>query len=62
MTEQHESRCHRCGSPLRTVTVKVPVYLDHMAIVNGKLEEQRVLARYDEQEETADCVRCTGAY
>lgn len=35
MTEHHESRGHRHGSPLRTV--KVPVYLDHMAKVDGGL-------------------------
>ena len=62
MTEQQESRCHRCGTPLRTVIVKVPVYLDHEVMTENGIEAQRVRARYDEREETADCVRCTGAY
>jgi hypothetical protein len=62
MTDRDDPRCPRCGAPLRTETVKVPVYLDHMQMVDGKVEETKVLARYDERQEVSDCVRCTGAY
>ena len=62
MSESRDHKCPRCGSYLPTVTVLVPVYLDHMHFEGGEIIENRVLTRYDEREEVAECVRCTGAY
>ena len=59
---KESNHCPRCGGYLPTVTVRVPVYLDHMSMENGRLIEVRVIARYEEREEVAECVRCTGAY
>jgi hypothetical protein len=62
MTE--DPRCGRCGAPLKTFTVKVPVYIEHQTIEGAFAgrEPIKVLARYDEEQEIADCPRCTGAY
>ena len=57
MTAEH--RCPRCGTPLRTETVRVPVYLDTPTVTDP---HARVLIRYEDQEEVSDCVRCTGSY
>jgi hypothetical protein len=62
LDREEDPRCPRCGTPLKIETVKVPVYLDHMQMVDGKLEETQVLARYDEHQEVSDCPRCQGAY
>ena len=62
MTDREEGRCPRCGTPLRQETVKKPVYLDHLSVVDGEIREDRVLARYEEEIEWSDCPRCTGAY
>ena len=62
MSESRDHKCPRCGTHLPTVTVRVPVYLDHMHFKDGVIVENRILARYEEVEEVAECVRCTGAY
>lgn len=54
-----EHRCPRCGGYLPTVTVWVPVYAD---VVTYGAHPTPILARYEEREEVAECVRCTGAY
>ena len=55
-------KCPTCGDELKTVMVLVPVYLDHLYFENGEIIEDRVLARYDEEEQVCDCPRCTGGY
>ncbi len=62
MSESRDHKCPRCGGYLATVTVWVPVYLDHMHFEDGEIIENRVLTRYEEREEVAECVRCTGGY
>lgn len=54
--------CDRCGEELKVITVRVPVYLDHMYFKDGEIIENRVLTRYDEEEQVCDCPRCHGAY
>lgn len=53
--------CPRCGAPLKVETVQIPVYVGHTRIGEDQPYEQ-VIARYDEEEQVSDCVRCTGAY
>ena len=55
-----EHHCPRCGTYLPTVTVNKPVYIEHYSI--DREEPQTVLLRYEEHEEIADCIRCTGSY
>ena len=55
-----EHRCPRCGTYLPTVTVRKPVY-DEFG-TTAMREPQTVLLRYEEHEEIADCIRCTGSY
>lgn len=55
-----DPKCSRCGAPLRTVTVKVPVYSYYQKGTDDR--PVQVLERYEEREEVADCIRCTGAY
>lgn len=55
-TQDH--RCPRCGAPLPVVTVQVPRY-EECATPEGL---EHVFMGYDDKEELADCVRCTGAY
>lgn len=62
MSESRDHKCPRCGGYLPTVTVRVPVYLDHMYFEGGEIINNRVLTRYEEVEEVVECVRCTGAY
>lgn len=62
MSESRDHICPRCGSYLPTVTVQVPVYEDCHYIDERGPVERRVLARYEEREEVAECVRCTGSY
>ena len=59
-----DPRCGRCGAPLKTVTVKVPVYIEHQSAERAARGEppEKVLARYDEEQEVSDCPRCTGSY
>lgn len=54
-----DPRCHHRGAPLKTVRVRVPVWIEHQQMVNGEVETTRVPARYDEEDEVADCPRCT---
>jgi len=64
-SESRDHICPRCGSYLPTVTVQVPVYEDKMVwdgIDINSIERGRVLDHYEEREEVAECVRCTGAY
>lgn len=62
MSESRDHICPRCGSYLPTVTVKVPVYEEATFLDGSRVVTRRILARYDEREDVADCVRCTGAY
>lgn len=62
MSESRDHICPRCGSYLPTVTVKVPVYLDHLSQRAGEIVRETVLTHYEEREEVAECVRCTGSY
>ena len=59
MTADH--KCPRCGNPLKTETVKVPVYrTTHSA--GGGYQSTQEISHYEEREDVSDCVRCTGAY
>lgn len=65
MSESRDHICPRCGSYLPTVTVRVPVYEDRTmwgGIDLGSIGRTPVLTRYEEREEVAECVRCTGSY
>lgn len=55
-----DHKCPRCGTPLKVVVVKRPVYHQIPDLPSGLVRE--VLVRVDEVEETSDCVRCTGGY
>lgn len=61
---ESEHRCTRCGTYLPTVTVRVPVFVDVLAHdgTGRDLGATRVIERYGEREEIADCIRCTGSY
>ena len=59
MSESRDHICPRCGSYLPTVTVQVPVYRE-TGFSDGRQSEETV--GYEEREEVADCVRCTGSY
>lgn len=54
--------CDFCGQPLKEVRVKVPVYLGHQTMTEDGIKTEKVLARYDEEIDFADCPRCTGGY
>lgn len=54
--------CHRCRAELKEVKVQVPVYVEHQVMTEEGIKTERVLARYDEETDYADCPRCTGAY
>lgn len=58
-SESRDHICPRCGSYLPTVTVKVPVYQEK-SFSDGR--SANTVIRYEEREEVAECVRCTGAY
>lgn len=62
MADDH--KCHRCGGALKVMTVQVPVYLEHQTFerMAQGMAPERVLARYEEREDVADCARCLGAY
>lgn len=60
MSESRDHKCPRCGGYLATVTVRVPVY-EEMPTGGGGTPID-VLLRYEDREEVAECVRCTGAY
>ena len=62
MSESRDHICPRCGSYLPTVTVRVPVYVDLTFIGQDKPARNDIIARYEEREEVAECVRCTGSY
>lgn len=53
--QPQQTRCARCGTPLKTVTVRVPVTVDAQ-------DAPVSFTRYEEREELADCERCTGGY
>jgi hypothetical protein len=65
MSESRDHICPRCGSYLPTVRVWVPVYVEvpvkdgHRDVAVGKAQ---MVGHYEEREEVADCVRCTGSY
>lgn len=63
MSESRDHKCPRCGGYLPTVTVRVPVYanMSHMNIPAGAWPTP-IVSRYEEREEVAECVRCTGGY
>ena len=50
-----DHKCNRCGTPLRTETVKVPVQKTCKDVPVGHVE-------YEEREEVSDCPRCNGSY
>jgi len=54
--------CNRCGAPLKEVKVRKPVYLEHQKMTENGIETERVLVRYEEETDYADCPRCTGGY
>ena len=60
MTDSRDHHCLRCGTYLPSVTVQKPVYAQYM--VEGHLLPIRAIVRYEEVEEVAECVRCTGGY
>ena len=62
MSESRDHICPRCGSYLPTVTVRVPVYEEATFLEGSRAVTRRILARYEEREDVADCVRCTGSY
>lgn len=53
-----DNYCPRCGAWLPTVTVRVPVKLP--AVAAGGHSTAPII-RYEEREEVADCIRCTGS-
>ena len=62
-----DPKCPRCGTKLPTVTVRrlvpYPVSSDFNTkpqVVIG--EPKHLLHRWEEVEETGECVRCTGSY
>ncbi len=57
-----DARCSRCGAPLKTVMVRVPVYEEKPLYEGLEQHNFRTLAGYEEREEVAECPRCTGAY
>jgi hypothetical protein len=59
MTES-DHKCPRCGTPLKVVTVRKPVYED--VPVLERSYTVKGLKGYEDAEEVADCVRCTGGY
>ena len=60
MSESRDHKCPRCGGYLPTVTVRVPVYVEHASL--SSVGPIKVFAGYEDREEVADCVRCTGGY
>lgn len=64
-SESRDHICPRCGSYLPTVRVQVPVHVEvpvmdgHRDLAVGKAQ---ILSHYEEREEVAECVRCTGSY
>lgn len=64
MSESREHHCPRCGGYLPTVTVRVPVTFNKgQATLPGFCPVTTgELTLYEEREEVAECVRCTGAY
>lgn len=62
-SESRDHICPRCGSYLPTVTVKVPVYdLVDVRELGESVDRSRTQTGYEEREEVAECVRCTGSY
>lgn len=57
-----DPRCGRCGTPLKTETVKVPIYKEEPFLAEGGIYRLGVVDRYEDREEVSDCVRCTGSY
>ena len=55
-----EHKCDRCGDTLKIVPVRKPVYENRM--VEGQAAPVRMLVRYEERDDIADCARCFGAY
>ena len=60
MTAEH--LCPRCGTPLRTETVKVPVTKNEIVDLDTHPNGFMPVTRYEDREEVSDCVRCTGSY
>lgn len=60
MTERDVHTCPRCGGYLPTVRVSRPVYVETPVL--GRDYTVKSLVGYEEVEEIADCVRCTGGY
>lgn len=56
-----DSLCPRCGTTLKQVEVKRPVYKTAHSAGGGYVSTQEV-SHYVTQYEQADCVRCTGSY
>ena len=52
--------CQSCGAPLKEVRVKKPVYFEHLTMTDEGVKSEKILARYEEETEFADCPRCTG--
>ena len=61
MTDSRDHHCPRCGTYLPTVTVQKPIYVEHYTAGCG-FKRDEVLVRYEEVEEVAECIRCTGGY
>jgi hypothetical protein len=57
-----EEKCKRCGMELRTITVRVPVYLSELVARKGGIIETSLITHYEEREELCECPRCQGAY
>lgn len=55
-----DHKCPRCGTELKVVEVRVPVY--DTIHVPGTQVPKTAIKHYEVREEVADCVRCTGSY
>lgn len=57
-----EHICPRCKTPLKTVTVQVPVYETVVGFGSNSHSTEQIISHYETREEVAECVRCTGSY
>lgn len=62
MSESRDHKCPRCGGYLATVTVRVPVTKHEIVDLDTHHNGFMEFTRYEDREEVADCVRCTGGY
>jgi len=53
-------KCHRCGTELKVLTVKVPIYRQDLSPDAPQVEQ--TISHYEDRDDVADCARCTGGY